>query len=70
MTMPNQLYIAENKNITMGVLYPFCTNNEFVKNANSVSVGAGIFLFRRVGLATIGVCVFCAPTSVDALFVF
>ena len=68
--LPNQLYNAENENITIGVLYPFCTNNEFVKNANSVSVGAGIFLFRRVGLATIGVCVFCAPTSVDALFVF
>ena len=28
-----------------------------------------IILFRRVGLATIGVCVFCAATSVAALFV-
>ncbi len=54
----------------MGILYPFCTNNEFVKNTNSVSVGARSFLFRRVGLATNGVCVFGALTSVSALFYF
>ena len=70
MVLPNQLYNAENENITIGVLYPFCTNNEFVKNANSVSVGARSFLFRRVGLATNGVCVFGALTSVSALFIF
>lgn len=70
MTMPNQLYNAENENITVGVLCPSCTNNEFVKNTNSVSVGARSFLFRRVGLATNGVCVFGALTSVSALFVF
>ena len=70
MTMPNQLHNAENENITIGVLYPFCTNNEFVKNTNSVSVGARSFLFCRVGLATNGVCVFGALTSVSALFYF
>lgn len=68
--LPNKLYNAENENITIGVLYPFCTNNEFVKNTNSVSVGARSFLFRRVGLATNGVCVFGALTSVSALFYF
>lgn len=68
--LPNQLYNAENENITIGVLYPFCTNNEFVKNTNSVSVGARSFLFRIVGLATNGVCVFGALTSVSALFVW
>lgn len=51
-------------------IIPFCTNNEFVKNTNSVSVGARSFLFRRVGLATNGVCVFGALTSVSALFIF
>ena len=69
MTMPNQLYTAESENITIGVVYPFCTNKEFVKNTNSVSVGARSFLFRRVGLATNGVCVFGALTSVSALFI-
>ena len=43
---------------------------EFVKNTNSVSVVVRVSLFRRVGLATNGVCVFGALTSVGALFYF
>lgn len=70
MILPNQLYTAENENITIGILYPFCTNNEFVKNTNSVSVDVRDSLLRRVGLATNGVCVFGALTSVSALFYF
>ena len=49
---------------------PFFPQNEFDKNANSVSVVIKGFLFCRVGLATIGVCVFCAVASVAALFYF
>ena len=41
---------------------------EFVKNTNSVSVVVRGSLFRSVGLATNGVCVFGALTSVSALF--
>ena len=42
---------------------------EFVKNTNSVSVDVRASLFHRVGLATNGVCVFGALTSVSALFI-
>lgn len=67
--MPNQLFNAR------GIIFrrdtvPFSQLQfEFDKNANSDSVVVKIILFRRVGLATIGVCFFCAVTSVDALFI-
>ncbi len=45
---------------------------EFVKNANStkydVKIGKSLFLVRFC-LATIGVCVFSALTTVGALFI-
>ena len=43
---------------------------EFDKNANSIIAGFGIFPFCIISLATIGVCVFYATTSVVAFFVF
>ena len=49
---------------------PFlCLRLEFDKNANSIDVSTYCFSYRY-SLATIGVCVFCAVTSVAALFVF
>ena len=66
---PNQLYIAK-ESCPTGVVYPFYVHNGIDKNANSVSVGFMGIPFCRVGLATIGVCVFCAATSVAALFIF
>ena len=43
---------------------------EFDKNANSSNVGMCVCThFTFVSLATIGVCVFCAVTSVAALFI-
>ena len=54
--------------IFTGILYPLQSQAEFDKNANSDSVIVS-FSFCRVGLATIGVCVFCAVTSVAALFI-
>ena len=50
----------------------FCHNYvaEFVKNANSIYVIVVTPFSRKVSLATIGVCVFCAVASVAALFVF
>ena len=53
-----------------GVSVPFYAHNGIDKNANSVSVGSKGIPFCRVGLATIGVCVFCATASVVALFIF
>ena len=68
--MPNQLNNAKRIIFYRDVI-PF-SQLQFVfdKNANSDSVVVKIILFRRVGLATIGVCVFCAVTSVAALFLF
>ena len=52
-----------------GVVYPFgAFHREFDKNANSIDVKAEMF-FVLFSLATIGVCVFCAVTSVAALFI-
>lgn len=42
---------------------------EFDKNANSYCEQHRLVLALSVGLATIGVCVFCAFTSVGALFI-
>ena len=42
---------------------------EFDKNANSINVGTTVLVIL-ISLATIGVCVFCAVTSVAALFIF
>ena len=42
---------------------------EFDKNANSINMKAEMF-FVLFSLATIGVCVFCAVTSVAALFIY
>ena len=68
--MPNQLNNAR-RIIFYRDIIPFSQLQfEFDKNANSDSVVVKIILFRRVGLATIGVCVFCAVTSVAALFIF
>ena len=60
----------------MGILYLFSAyykSNEFDKNADST----GLIVWRiyicfhaSICLATIGVCVFCAVTSVAALFDF
>ena len=51
-------------------MYPFgAFHREFDKNANSIDVKAEMF-FVLFSLATIGVCVFCAVTSVAALFIF
>ena len=41
---------------------------EFDKNANSINVGITMLVIL-ISLATIGVCVFCAATSVAALFI-
>ena len=69
-SMPNQLNNAR-RIIFHRDTIPFSQLQfEFDKNANSDSVVVKIILFRRVGLATIGVCVFCATTSVVALFIF
>ncbi len=43
---------------------------EFVKNASSFYVSVVTPISHKVSLATIGVCVFCAFTSVGALFYF
>ena len=70
MIMPNQLNNAR-RMIFHRDSIPFSQLQfEFDKNVNSDSVVVKIILFRRVGLATIGVCVFCATTSVAALFIF
>ena len=67
--MPNQLNNARRVIFHRGTI-PFSQLQfEFDKNANSDSVVVKIILFRRVGLATIGVCVFCAAASVAALFI-
>ena len=42
---------------------------EFDKNANSIYVIVVTPISRKVSLATIGVCVFCAVASVAALFI-
>ena len=42
---------------------------EFVKNADSIYVIVVTPFSRKVSLATIGVCVFCATASVVALFI-
>ena len=42
---------------------------EFDKNANSINVGTTVLVIL-ISLATIGVCIFCAVTSVAALFIF
>ena len=47
-----------------------CPSREFDKNANSVGMDIAIMLVILISLATIGVCVFCAVTSVAALFIF
>lgn len=44
--------------------------NEFDKNANSIMTGKVKTTLHKISLAIIGVCVFCASTSVDALFYF
>ena len=47
--------------------------NEFDKNANSILWTPIAFLryvYIGIGLATVGVCVFCAIASAVALFVF
>ena len=67
--LPNQFYIF-NLGVFFyfkGKVYFFHAYNEFDKNANSnyVSVNTPIY---NIGLATNGVCVFCAFTSVGALF--
>lgn len=47
----------------------FIPHYEFDKNANSINVGTAMLVIL-ISLATIGVCVFCAVTSVAALFIF
>ena len=57
----------------IGIAIPiFCHNYsiEFDKNANSFYVIVVTPFSRKVSLATIGVCVFCALASVGALFYF
>ena len=76
----NMLYYKSQTNlicVRIGVifflreLYPFssCLHIEFGKNANSIYVSAVTLISRKVSLATIGVCVFCALASVGALFI-
>ena len=48
---------------------PFFSRYEFDKNADSINVNAAMLVIL-ISLATIGVCVFCAVTSVAALFIF
>lgn len=43
---------------------------EFDKNANSYCKWHRLVLALSVGLATIGVCVFCALTLIGALFLW
>ena len=59
----------------MGILYLFLAYNTcdgFDKNADSTNVlyANYICFHASICLATIGVCVFCATTSVAALFDF
>ena len=46
-----------------------CLCPEFDKNANSIGINTAMLVIL-ISLATIGVCVFCAVTSVAALFIF
>lgn len=46
-----------------------CLCLEFDKNANSIGINTAMLVIL-ISLATIGVCVFCAVTSVAALFIF
>lgn len=43
---------------------------KFVKNANSCDIITVFPVFHIIGLATVGVCVFSASASADALFLF
>ena len=52
------------------LIFAHTNNIEFDKNADSIYVGVFIPVSHKVSLATIGVCVFSAFTSVDALFYF
>ena len=57
----------------IGIIILFFVHNNFIefdKNANSIYVIVVTLISHKVSLATIGVCVFCAVTSVAALFIF
>ena len=53
----------------MGSMPFLCLRLEFDKNANSIGINTAMLVIL-ISLATIGVCVFCAVTSVAALFIF
>ena len=52
------------------LIFAHTNSVEFDKNADSVYVGVFILISHKVSLATVGVCVFCAFTSVGALFYY
>ena len=66
--MPNQFNIT-NRGIFI-LFFAYAKSMKFVKNANSSGFGIAYTLFKLIGLATIGVCVFYASASVDAFFNF
>ena len=69
--MPNYNNTIGWRNISYRDIIPFLPSCcEFVKNADSTNRKAEMFFVLLFSLATIGVCVFCAVTSVAALFIF
>ena len=60
--------IVENRDLFLWDNYTLFRHNyiiEFDKNANSIYVIVVTPISRKVSLATIGVCVFCAVASLD-----